>query len=70
MIDTEKLKSLAFSPEPDEKAWYSNAHKAFDCSYRRGLCVWLSCYISSLKERALSQGDSIQLPIDRIATAS
>lgn len=27
-------------------------------------CVWLSGYISSLKERALAQGQSIQLGID------
>ena len=33
-------------------------------------CVWLSGYISSLKERALSQGQAVQLCIDRIASAS
>lgn len=33
-------------------------------------CVWLSGYISSLKERALAQGQAIQLSIERIASAS
>ncbi len=33
-------------------------------------CVWLSGYISSLKERALTQGQAVQLSIDRIASAS
>lgn len=33
-------------------------------------CVWLSGYISGLKERALSQGQAVQLSIDRIASAS
>jgi len=32
--------------------------------------VWLSGYISSLKEKALSQGQAVQLCIDRIASAS
>lgn len=28
MIDIEKLKSLAFPPDSEEKDWYSNAHEA------------------------------------------
>lgn len=30
MIDTEKLKSLALPPIPDDPSWYSNAHEAFE----------------------------------------
>lgn len=33
-------------------------------------CIWLSMHISALKERALSLGQSVQLAIDREATAS